>query len=56
MSYAGYVAGAYAVFAAFLAWDFVVPRWRLARAKREIGRRAARDVARAAASDGASAR
>ena len=56
MSYAEYVTGAYAVFAAFLAWDFLVPRWRLARARREIARRAARDVARAAVSDGASAR
>ena len=30
MSYREYVIGAYAVFAVFLAWDFLVPRLRLA--------------------------
>ena len=51
MSYFGYVVGAYAVFAAFLAWDYLVPRLRLQRARRAIGRRAARDAARDAAAD-----
>ena len=50
MSYLEYVIGAYGVFAAFLAWDFVVPRLRLARARRAIVRRAARDAARAGSS------
>jgi heme exporter protein D len=48
MSYLGYVVGAYAVFAAFLAWDFLVPRLRLARARRDIVLRARREQARAA--------
>lgn len=48
MSYIGYVIGAYAVFAAVLAWDYAAPRWRLARTRREIGQRARRDAARAA--------
>jgi heme exporter protein D len=52
MNYVEYVIGAYAVFAAFLAWDFVVPRLRLARARRRITQRAARDAARAPASPG----
>ena len=43
MNYMEYVVGAYAVFAAFLAWDFVVPRLRLARVRRSIALRAARD-------------
>ena len=38
--------GAYAVFAAFLAWDFLVPRLRLARARRNIVLRAKREAAR----------
>lgn len=42
MSYQGYVFGAYAVFAAFLAWDFLVPRLRLARTRRAILLRARR--------------
>ena len=46
MSYREYVIGAYAVFALFLAWDFVVPRLRLARARRNIVLRAQRDAAR----------
>ena len=46
MSYQNYVLGAYAVFAAFLAWDFVVPRLRLARTRRAILLRAKRDAAR----------
>lgn len=47
MSYLGYVVGAYAVFAAFLAWDFWVPRLRLARTRRDIAARARREAARA---------
>lgn len=47
MSYFWYVAGAYAVFAAFLVWDYAVPRLRLANARRAIVRRGARDAARA---------
>ena len=46
MSYREYVLGAYAVFAAFLAWDFLVPRLRLARVRRNIVQRAKRDAAR----------
>ena len=46
MSYLEYVVGAYAVFAAFLAWDFVVPRIRIARTRRAILLRARRDAAR----------
>ena len=46
MSYREYVIGAYAVFAVFLAWDFLVPRLRLARARRNIVLRAKRDAAR----------
>ncbi|GAB2493022.1 heme exporter protein CcmD [Arenimonas alkanexedens] len=46
MNYVEYVVGAYAVFAAFLAWDFVVPRLRLARTRSDIAQRAAREAAR----------
>lgn len=46
MSYQNYVLGAYAVFAAFLAWDFVVPRLRLARIRRAIAHRAKREATR----------
>lgn len=46
MSYQNYVLGAYAVFAAFLAWDFVVPRLRLARIRRAIALRAKREATR----------
>ena len=46
MSYLEYVVGAYAVFALFLAWDFLVPRLRLARVRRNIAQRAKRDAAR----------
>jgi heme exporter protein D len=48
MTYANYVAGAYAVFAAVLAWDFFAPRLRLARVRRQILQREKRDAARAA--------
>jgi heme exporter protein D len=47
MSYQGYVVAAYAVFAAFLAWDFLAPRLRLARAHRAIRLQAQRVAARA---------
>lgn len=46
MSYLGYVVGAYAVFAAYLAWDFTAPRWRIHRIRRAIGQRARREAAR----------
>lgn len=46
MSYREYVLGAYAVFAAFLAWDWLVPRLRLARVRRDIVLRAKREAAR----------
>ena len=47
MNYMEYVVGAYAVFAAFLAWDFAVPRLRLGRVRTAIVRRVAREAARA---------
>ncbi|MBY4595125.1 heme exporter protein CcmD [bacterium BD-1] len=46
MSYLEYVVGAYAVFAAYLAWDFLAPRIRLARARRNIVQRARREASR----------
>ncbi len=46
MSYLEYVVGAYAVFAAFLAWDFLAPRLRIARIRRAIVQRARREAAR----------
>jgi heme exporter protein CcmD len=46
MSYLEYVVGAYAVFAAFLAWDFAVPRLKLSRTHRDIAQRAKREAAR----------
>jgi len=46
MSYLEYVIGAYAVFVLFLVWDFVVPRLRLARTRRNIVLRAKREAAR----------
>ena len=46
MSYLEYVVGAYAVFAATLAWDFLVPRLRIARTRRAIALRARREAAR----------
>ena len=49
MSYLGYVLGAYAVFALFLAWDFLAPRWQLARIRRAIAARDRREHARRAA-------
>jgi len=46
MSYLEYVLAAYAVFAAFLAWDFVVPRLRLRRVRAAVVQRARREDAR----------
>jgi len=46
MSYIEYVVGAYAVFFLALAWDFLVPRLRLARTRRAIVQRARREQAR----------
>ena len=46
MSYLEYVVGAYAVFGAFLAWDYLVPRLRLSRTRRAIQLRAKREAAR----------
>jgi hypothetical protein len=50
MSYLEYVLGAYAVFAAYLAWDFTVPRLRLRRVRAAIVQRARREDARNAGS------
>ena len=47
MSYAGYVIAAYAVFAAVLLWDFVVPRLQIRRELRAARLRKARDAKRA---------
>ncbi len=47
MSYASYVTAAYAVFIAFLLWDFIAPRLQLARARRAARQRARRDATRA---------
>ncbi len=49
MSYFGYVAGAYAVFAAVLAWDFLSPRLQVRRELRAARLRAARETRRSAA-------
>ncbi len=46
MSYIEYVVGAYAVFAAYLAWDFLAPRLRIGRTRRAIALRARREAAR----------
>ncbi|TZF85175.1 heme exporter protein CcmD [Cognatilysobacter lacus] len=47
MTYAGYVAAAYAVFAIVLAWDFVATRLQIARHLRDARRRVARNTNRA---------
>lgn len=44
MSYAKYVAMAYAVFAVVMLWDFVVPRLQLRQQLRDARRRAARSA------------
>ena len=41
-----YVGIAYAVFAIVLAWDYIAPRVRLARVRREVVLRQRRDAAR----------
>ncbi|HEX5756071.1 MAG TPA: heme exporter protein CcmD [Arenimonas sp.] len=46
MSYFEYVIGAYAVFAFYLAWDYLAPRIELQRTRRMIVQRAARETAR----------
>lgn len=48
MSYQPYVIGAYAVFAAVLAWDFIAPRLQVRRELRAARLRAAREAQRAA--------
>jgi heme exporter protein CcmD len=52
MSYAGYVAAAFAVFAVVLAWDYVVPRMRVARTLRQARLLAARQAPRPRAPQG----
>ena len=47
MSYAGYVAAAYAVFAIVLGWDFISTRVQILRHLRAARRREQRDAARA---------
>ena len=47
MSYAPYVAAAYAVFVVVLGWDFIATRLQIARQLREARRRQGRDAARA---------
>ncbi|WP_133478319.1 heme exporter protein CcmD [Cognatilysobacter segetis] len=47
MSYAGYVAAAYAVFVIVLAWDFVATQLQIRRRLRDAQRRQSRDAARA---------
>jgi heme exporter protein D len=49
MSYLEYVIGAYAVFAAVLAWDFIAPRLQVRRELRATRLRVARDSRRNAA-------
>ena len=44
MSYQNYVIGAYAVFAAVLLWDFVVPRLQIRRELRAAKLRKAREA------------
>ncbi|MCW5581448.1 MAG: heme exporter protein CcmD [Luteimonas sp.] len=51
MSYAGYVAAAYAVFAVVLLWDFVAPRLRIARVLRAVRLLARREAARGEAAN-----
>jgi len=46
MTYAGYVAAAYAVFAVVLLWDFVAPRIRIAQVLRAVRLLARRDASR----------
>lgn len=48
MSYAGYVAAAYALFAVVLLWDLIAPLARIRRTLRRVRLRARRDAARTA--------
>ena len=48
MSYRDYVVAAYAVFAAFLLWDWLAPKLQLRAALRAVRQRAARLAARGA--------
>ena len=50
MTYAGYVAAAYAVFGLVLAWDFIAPRLQIRRQLREVRNRLARAQRAAGAS------
>ena len=47
MTYVNYVIGAYAVFAAVMLWDFVMPRLQIRRELRAARLRKARDAKRA---------
>jgi hypothetical protein len=42
MNHTPFIVASYAVFAAFLCWDFIAPRLALRRLKRELGARVAR--------------
>lgn len=42
MNHTPFIVASYAVFAAFLIWDFLAPRLALGRLRRELGARAAR--------------
>jgi heme exporter protein D len=55
VNHVGYVGAAYAVFAAVLAWDVIVPRMKLARVRRAIAQRARRDAARPGRGDASQA-
>jgi hypothetical protein len=46
MNINGFVASAYAVFAAVLVWDYVAPRVRLGNVRRAIASRVRRDTAK----------
>ena len=54
-NYGFYVWSSYALFALMLAWDLLLPRWRMRRVLREIARRHQRDAARKQAKAGPSA-
>jgi heme exporter protein D len=51
MTYLGYVAAAYAVFAVVLLWDIVAPVLRIRRILRDVRMRARRAAARSRAAD-----
>ena len=55
MTYLGYVAAAYAIFVCALAWDFLVPRLRIAALLRAAQRARPRRQASVAGSPGESA-